>query len=185
MMCVISALFRIMSPVQFGSSFRLQKHIATSVTVNHRREMIDLMEHWGSPFHCFQLVVNRQTIDHRDTRGWPLGFDVLSTFGSYNNGILSLPTIGKTCDYNPGTITGLMGKIFTHGVRPVNGERFCIAQFVRPGVFERAYPGIQGPRPPCLAIINNIEKSVSNFNWECYGGTPATYTFIPMLRPGD
>lgn len=184
MICVLAALFRIMSPAQYGSSFRMQRQIATSVAVNHRQEMLDLLEHWCSPFHCFQLVVNRETREHRDTRGWPLGFDLLSTFGSYTGGVLSLPTIGITCDYNPGTVTGLMGKILTHGVRAVDGERFCIAQFVRPGVFERAFPGAVEPRPPCLAIIDNMGKSVSSFNWERYGGTTDTFTFIPMSHRG-
>ena len=89
--------------------------------------MLDLLQFWASPFHCMQLIVNRETLNHRDTRGWMFGYDLLTTFGDYNNGVLSLPTIGIECEYNPGTVTALMGKLIIHGVKPVNGERFCFA----------------------------------------------------------
>ena len=175
----MAALLRIMNPAQFSQCFRLSKRIA-SLPVNHRQDMLDLLEFWSSPFHCMQLIVNRETLDHRDTRGWALGYDLLATFGNYDNGVLSLPTIGLECAYNPGTVTGLMGKIFIHGVRPVNGERFCFAQFVRPGVFLRAFPGKPEPLPPSLSLIENIGSLAGNFHWERHGATPNTYTFAPM-----
>ena len=177
-MCVMAALLRIIHSAQFFQCFGLSKQIAESVPINHRQTVLDLLEFWASPFHCMQVIVNRETINHRDTRGWALGYDLLATFGNYNNGVLSLPTIGLECLYNPGTVTGLMGKVFIHGVRPVNGERFCFAQFVRPGVFRRAFLDQSEPRPPHLSLFEN--NSLGDFQWEMYGGTPNTYAFTPM-----
>ena len=128
-----------------------------------------------------QLIANRETPNHRDTKGWPLGYDLLATFGCYDNGVLTLPTMGLKCVYNPGTVTGLMGKVFIHGVPPVNGERFCFAQFVRPGVFARAFPGQLGPTPPSLTSQSQVENTgEGQATEECHGGTTNTYTFKPM-----
>ena len=117
----MAALLRIIHPAQFFQCFGLSKQIAESVPINHRQTVLDLLEFWASPFHCMQVIVNRETINHRDTRGWALGYDLLATFGNYNNGVLSLPTIVLECLYNPGTVTGLMGKVFIHGVRQQKG----------------------------------------------------------------
>ena len=176
----MAALLRLIHPAEFFQCFQLSKRIAKSVPLNHRQTVLDLLELWASPFHCMQIIVNRETINHRDTRGWALGYDLLATFGNYNNGILSLPTIGLECLYNPGTVTGLMGKVFIHGVQPVNGERLCFAQFVRPGVFARAFPGRPEPEPPRLSLVKNIGVPAGDFHWEAHGGTPSVYTFTPM-----
>lgn len=141
--------------------------------------MVDLLEFWSSPFHCMQLIINRETLNHRDTSGWTFGYDLLATFGDYNNGVLSLPTIGINCEYNPGTVTALMGKLIVHGVAPVNGERFCFAQFVRPGVFVRAFPDEAEPQPPSCHT-EGTAIAAADFKWEKYGGTVNTFTFRPM-----
>ena len=177
-MCIMSAIMRIIHPEQFRQCHRLSKRLAKSVPINHRQAMLDLLEFWASPFHCMQLIVNRETLNHRDTRGWTFGYDLLATFGDYDNGVLSLPTIGIECEYNPGTVTALMGKLIIHGVKPVNGERFCFAQFVRPGVFQRAFPDEPEPRPPTFDHISG--KTAEDFRWERYGGTVNTFTFMPM-----
>lgn len=178
-MCIMAAVLRIINPGQFFQCFELPPRITACVPVNHRREMLDLLEFWASPFHCMQVIVNRETLNHRDTRGWAFGYDLLATFGRYTNGILDLPSIGLTCAYNPGTITGLMGKVLIHGVKPVNGERFCFAQFVRPGVFARAFPDMKQPQPPHLLDIG-ARGNTADFKWEVFQGTSRTYMFTPM-----
>jgi hypothetical protein len=112
-------------------------------------------------------------------RGWAFGYDLLATFGRYSNGVLDLPSIGLSCAYNPGTITGLMGKVLIHGVKLVNGERFCFAQFVQLGVFLRAFPDTKEPQPPHLLDID-IRANTVDFEWERFQGMPRTYTFTPM-----
>ena len=147
-MAVMAAILRIINPEQFNMCQLFSEEIE-SINIKDRQHMLDLKSSWATPFHCFQLVVNRETRYHRDTRGWPFGYDLLGTFGMYSNGVLSLPTIGITCPYNPGTVTGIMGKVFIHGVAPVNGERLCLAQFIRPAVLHRVL-GREAPAPPKL-----------------------------------
>jgi len=51
--------------------------------------------------------------------------------------MLNLPTVGLQLPYPSGTVVGLCGKILRHGVPECEGERICVAYYMRDKVHER------------------------------------------------
>ncbi|KAJ3543838.1 hypothetical protein NMY22_g2994 [Coprinellus aureogranulatus] len=121
-LCVTSAILSIMHPLQWSKGFQVHRALANETDVRHRKDMLNAMQHWTSPFHAFQLIINRETLTHRDTGGFLMGMDVLSTFGEYECGYMDIPAWGIKAYYPPGTMTAIMGHVFEHGVPAVGGE---------------------------------------------------------------
>ena len=68
---------------------------------------------------------------------------MLVSVGTYNEGVLILPGLGLTFQYNPGTVVGLCGKLLKHAVPEVVGNRVCLAYYMRDKVHERI--GVSAP----------------------------------------
>jgi hypothetical protein len=96
----------------------------------------ELLMNWANPFSAVQVIANRQTPLHRDVRGRNSWFDMLVTAGSYTGGRLELPGLGVRLDYPPGTVIGIASKVVLHGAGPVEGDRICLAYFMRNKVLE-------------------------------------------------
>lgn len=101
------------------------------------------LQHWTSPFSGMNIISNRETILHRDVNSRNPWYDILATFGNYSQGRLELPGQGYRLEYNPGTLVALAGKVVRHGVPRVNGDRVCIAYYMRNKVHESL--GIRSP----------------------------------------
>lgn len=84
---------------------------------------------YPSPCTAFSIISNRETVLHRDGKGYSPYYDIITTLGHYTDGRLEVPGIGLRFQYNPGTIVGMCGKVLAHGVGEVNGERFCLVQY--------------------------------------------------------
>lgn len=95
------------------------------------------MEYWTSPFSGISVISNRETPIHRDTGGRNSWYDLLLTLGNYELGRFEVPGIGLRLAYDPGTIVAVAGKTIAHGVSPCEGDRVCIAYFMRDGVHEQ------------------------------------------------
>lgn len=50
---------------------------------------------------------------------------------------LELPGLGIRLVYDPRAVVGILGKVLSHGVGEVDGERACLAYYMRDGVHER------------------------------------------------
>lgn len=83
------------------------------------------------------VMVNRATPCHRDVNGRNNWMDLLVTLGEYSLGRLELPGLGIRLVYDPRTVVGILGKVISHGVGEVNGDRTCMAYYMRDGVHER------------------------------------------------
>lgn len=97
----------------------------------------EVLEIWGHPWTALSIMVNRATPYHRDTNGRNPWMDLMVTVGEYEHGRLELPGLGVRLEYNPGTIVGLCGKVVVHGAAEVEGDRACLAYYMRNGVHER------------------------------------------------
>jgi hypothetical protein len=107
------------------------------VPEEERSSLLDILQLWTNPFSALQVLVNRETPLHCDVRGRGTWFDMLVTLGKYQNGRLELPGLGLRLDYPPGTVVGIASKVITHGVGKVDGDRVCLAYFMRNKVLER------------------------------------------------
>ena len=63
---------------------------------------------------------------------------MLATSGNYGNCNLNLPGIGVSLEYGPGTVVGISGYALQHEVPCFEGDRVCIAYFMRNNVYEWA-----------------------------------------------
>ena len=96
------------------------------------------MRLWTTPFSGYGLISNCNTPLHRDNNSQGPWYDCLTTIGDYEiGGRLVLKNLGLELDYASGTMVFLLGKLVRHGVSNINGNRVCIAQYMRDNVHER------------------------------------------------
>ena len=93
---------------------------------------------WQSVYTGIQIISNCLTPIHRDSKGRPEWFDILVSYcGGGSIPHLLVQDLGLELDYASGTIVGLCGTIFKHGVRAWGGgDRVCYAHFMREVVRE-------------------------------------------------
>lgn len=108
-----------------------------------------VFQSWSSPFTGVAVISNRETILHRNTQGGKLLFDVVSAFGKYSHGRFEVPLLGRF-SYNPGTTMVLPGYLLEHGAARTDGERICLASFMRPQVGCAALAGYEEETPPTV-----------------------------------
>jgi Oxygenase domain of the 2OGFeDO superfamily len=106
--------------------------------VQEHDEYLQLLQYWTTPFSGMSIISNRETPIHQDVQTRDSWYDVLLTVGDYSNGRVELPTFGVRLQYDPGTIVALSGKVVPHGVPKCDGNRVCLAYFMRKNVHERA-----------------------------------------------
>lgn len=110
--------------------------LANPSTVKDHDNVTQALKFWTSPFSGISVISNRETPVHRDVNGRHPWYDILATFGQYSKGHLELPGLGYRLQYNPGTVVALAGKVVRHGVPRVQGNRVCMAYYMRNKVHE-------------------------------------------------
>ncbi|GBE84724.1 hypothetical protein SCP_0607040 [Sparassis crispa] len=106
-------------------------------------ELREMALNWSSPFNALQVIANRETPFHRDSKTRYTFYDLLATLGNYTCAWLKFPTMRVAIDYSPGTVIAFCGKAIRHGVTRADGERLVYAYFMREGVQNRL--GIPAP----------------------------------------
>jgi hypothetical protein len=127
---LISAVLRVVHPDQYlmGRS-AIEK-------MGEREPLIAVLAIWISVFNAVQILSNRETPRHRD-RSSPPWYDILTTVGPYQSAMFELPGVGLRFPYNSGTIISLCGRILRHGVSEADGDRVCLAYYMRENVQRR------------------------------------------------
>ena len=74
--------------------------------------------------------------------------------GPYVNAEMKLYNIGAKIHYPAGTLVGIGGKVIEHGVEDFEGERVCVAYFMRENVMHRVGAKTEGWST--LDIINEM-----------------------------
>lgn len=93
---------------------------------------------WTSSYSAMSVIVNRETIRHRDSGGAPTHFDALVAAGTASGAYFEIPDIGMRLKYEPGTVVVLAGRLLSHRVLAwKKGERICLAHYMRDNVHER------------------------------------------------
>jgi hypothetical protein len=115
---------------------------------------------WPSIFSGHTWILNRSTPSHKDVKGFKSGYDYLSATGSAMAD-LSLPDIGITCTYNPGTLVALAGRVLSHKVDQVSeGNRISIARWVRSAILSR-YGSNKGKDTLPWSTVADLERNIS------------------------
>lgn len=126
---IISGAFSIMHPTTCRAGSAAIQHLKSDPTFVKKAERLPtVLEHWCIPFSALSIVCNRITPFHRDNGGSHEWMDVLLAAGDYENGRFEASTVGIRCEYQPGTLIGLTGRVLRHGADcPPN--RACIAMY--------------------------------------------------------
>lgn len=91
---------------------------------------------WQSVYTGISVISNRVTPAHRDRKGRPEWFDILTSYSDpFTKPRLLLEDLGLDLNYPSGTVVGLCGTIFKHEVKSWgDGDRVCFAHFMREAV---------------------------------------------------
>ncbi|EIW87369.1 hypothetical protein CONPUDRAFT_45366 [Coniophora puteana RWD-64-598 SS2] len=142
---LMSGILALVHPTQYEEGLRCMRKLA--------RESLtpDIVGDWECVFTAISVMVNRETIFHREGQGHYEWYNILATYGSYLCGQLSFPGIGIDLDSRPGTVVAFCGNILRHGAPRCIGERVCLAYDMREAVHRWAATGpaqwSRGPNP--------------------------------------
>lgn len=177
---LLAAIYSIIQPDMFESGFEGFEKLAEQGQLNE--SIIKALDSWATPFTGLSVIMNRETITHRDVKAYRESFDLLLTIGRYTGGRLHLPGLGFSLIYDPGTVVALAGNVLQHGVCPVTGDRACLAHFWHHKVGERL--GVMQPGWVTLDYLTEkiIEHGQSQLNDEVYNNMLDMYiTKEPLL----
>ncbi|KAF8231597.1 hypothetical protein L208DRAFT_1276507, partial [Tricholoma matsutake] len=105
--------------------------------------VLEVLKYWTSPFSRYGLISNCCTPLHRDNFSQGPWCNFLTTISPYSGVQLRLYNLGLEFKYKLGMIVALLGKLVSHGVKEPEGNRICLAQYMRDNVHSRM--GIESP----------------------------------------
>ena len=150
---LVARVYSIIQPDLFDSGYKALDQLTEHSQLNNT--ILNALEAWSTPFTGLSVILNRETITHRDIKGYRESFDMLVTIGDYSEGRLHLPGLGFSLVYNPGTLVAIAGNILAHGVCSVAGERACLAHFWHRNVGERL-----GVEPPQWRTLQDLTENI-------------------------
>ena len=117
---LMGATLALIHPSLFAAGMNAMAKTAAGLVTCKEPELVkEVMKLWPLPFNTFSVISNRQTVSHCDVQGILSNYNLLATFGSYNDGCFEVPAVGLRFVYNPGTLIGISGKILLHRVGAV------------------------------------------------------------------
>jgi hypothetical protein len=128
---LLSGLLRVIHPEMFVMARQAMVKLADM------EEGDDLINLWTSLFNGCQVMSNRETPIHRDNNSSCEWYDILCSVGPYPGADLELTNVGLTFQYNTGVIFALCGRLLRHGVSATEGDRMCLAYYMRENVQRR------------------------------------------------
>lgn len=131
---ILNAILAVIHP----SLYRAGQETLIRLRQSPKIKRQDLLSQWSSVFSGVSIICNRITPAHRDSKSRHHWYDLLVSLGPYRDCSLSLPGLGMSLEYGPGTVVGLSGMMLEHEVCSFKGERVCYAYYMRDVVHEWA-----------------------------------------------
>jgi len=128
---LLSSIVRVIHPKLYAMGIETIKKMGMAGSPQ------EVLQIWYSIFNGVQIISNRETPVHRDHNTRWEWYDLLTTVGPYQEAILELPGVGLKFSYESGTVLGISGRLLRHGVSEADGERMCVAYFMRENVQNR------------------------------------------------
>lgn len=135
---LIAGALRVMHPEQYEAG------LAAMRQVSHVEGVAEALHHWHLPFNAMTTIFNRCSPPHRDSLGHPRMFDLLLNLGNHQDeSRMRLAGLGLSFAYHTGSLVGFSGKFCQHEGVVGQGDRICLAYYMRHKVLARA--GIHVP----------------------------------------
>ena len=128
---LLSSIIRVINPKLFDMGMDAMHRMGS---VSHLSDGLKL---WYSIFNSALVISNRETPMHWDNLTHNEWYDLLTSVGPYNEAIFELPGVGLRFKYTSGTVIGLCGRVLRHGVSEAEGDRICLAYYMRENVQKR------------------------------------------------
>lgn len=128
---VLGGMLKIMHPDLYKSS------LAALLQLQDQEEHATVLAKWGTVFNALSFISNRAAPLHRDSKSRKDWYDLLVSFGTYADATFHLPGLGMQFPYRSGTIVAFSGSLLRHGVSAHEGERACLAYYMRESVHKR------------------------------------------------
>lgn len=130
---LLAGIVRVIHPEQYDAGITSMRHVAEVAGVAAALQV------WHLPFNAVTCIFNRCTPPHRDTFGHPRMFDLLVNIGSHQEDArLVLEGVGLAFKYCSGTGLAFSGKLCRHEAEVPEGDRICLAYYMRSAVLGRA-----------------------------------------------
>ena len=135
----MGAMLSIVHPELYEIGWEVLKKVTNNPEmVKDGEDVLKVLQLWTTPFSGYGLISNCTTPLHWDNNSQGPWYDCLMTIGEYEPGArLKLNNIGLELDYALGTMVFLLEKLVQHGTSEINGNRVCIAQYMRDNVHAR------------------------------------------------
>lgn len=89
-----------------------------------------LVREWPFAFGACQLIMNRESLFHRDPSSSGNFLDLLTSIGDYGDqAYFALKTFGVSVPYTSGTVQLSLSRWIEHGVPAVDGRRLALTLF--------------------------------------------------------
>jgi RNA polymerase subunit RPABC4/transcription elongation factor Spt4 len=125
---LISGLLSIVHPQLYKMEKTYMEQLAS------REDFAELVMSWQSVYNGCQAISNQDTPIHRDNNSQVEWYDMLVTIGPYTGTEIELPGINLQFAYETGTVFPLCRQILHHGVSEGQGDRVCIAYYMRENI---------------------------------------------------
>lgn len=153
-LAIVGAILSIIQPELYDVGMEGLRHLWSDPSLVETPELlVQALELWGVPFNGLSVISNRRTPLHRDCNSRKEWLDALVALGKYDEGFMYVPGLGLELVYNPGTVVGIAGRVLQHGAE-CNGERACLAYYMRDKVHERL-----GLRIPTWFNVEELKSS--------------------------
>lgn len=141
-----------MHPEQYWAGLQAFASLGEKAQSKELPKMSETLQYWATVFNSLTVICNRETPNHRDQSSISECFDILTSVGNYSNARMSMPSLQLEFRYDPGCMIAFSGRIVSHGVHAVEGDRIAWAWYMRDAVHD--YAGI----PSCGWARLDVEK---------------------------
>lgn len=131
---LVAAILSIIHPDQFRAACNLMN------TFGRDPQHAEEITKWDCVFSGVSVVSNRRCPSHRDSQSDPRWFDLMVTMGPYSDARMSLRSLGLQLRYGPGAMVACSGFLVPHEVGDADGERVCLAYWMRLNLMETYNP---------------------------------------------
>ncbi|KIK12075.1 hypothetical protein PISMIDRAFT_121512, partial [Pisolithus microcarpus 441] len=151
---LLSGMLAVIHPRMYAAGREALIRLDMEAKRREDADMSSILPSWNSVYNSVSIMVNRVTPYHTDVNGREPWLDMLVTVGDYLPLDFVIPTLNLRFRYNPGTIIAMSGSALEHGVGYTEGNRACLAYYMRHNVHQSV--GVQLCQPPNVTDLEPL-----------------------------
>ncbi|KIK24320.1 hypothetical protein PISMIDRAFT_10309 [Pisolithus microcarpus 441] len=151
---LLSRTLAVIHPRMYAAGREALIHLDLEAKQREDTDMSSILPSWNTVYNSVSIMVNRATPYHTDISGQEPWLDMLVTVGDYPPLDFVIPTLNLWFRYNPGTIIAMSGSALEHGVGYTEGNRACLAYYMRHNVHQSV--GVELCQPPNISDLQPL-----------------------------